>query len=212
MMISESVEKGADPVHRQPRTGEHLCPWWMGYLLASPLRRLAEKPEKLLAPYVTEGMTVVDLGCAMGFHSIPMARLVGPSGRVVCVDIQERMLGVLRRRARRRGLDSVIETRACTQEDLGLEDMRGQADVALAFHVVHESHHPAKFFADCFATLRPRGRLILAEPSGRLSAEDRAAIFELAVSSGFVRRHDLTLRRSQCAVFEKPAAESGSGV
>ena len=31
---------------------EHVCPWWMGYFLASPVRRLFEKPEIMLKPYI----------------------------------------------------------------------------------------------------------------------------------------------------------------
>ena len=56
----------------------HICPWWVGYLLANPLRRIFENPDKLLAPFVCNGMTVIDYGCGMGFFTIPLARLVGP--------------------------------------------------------------------------------------------------------------------------------------
>ena len=69
-----------------------VCPWWLGYLLASPLRRLMQDPVKVVAPYVREGMTVLEPGPGMGFFTLELARLVGPSGRVVAVDIQPRML------------------------------------------------------------------------------------------------------------------------
>jgi len=76
-----------------------VCPWWLGYLLASPVRRLLQDPRKLLGPYVREGMTVLEPGPGMGFFTLEIARLVGPSGRVVAVDIQPRMLSSLRRRS-----------------------------------------------------------------------------------------------------------------
>lgn len=44
-------------------------------------------------------MTVLDVGSAMGFFSLPMAEMVGPGGKVVCIDVQLKMLQVLRRRA-----------------------------------------------------------------------------------------------------------------
>jgi len=56
---------------------ERICPVWVGYLLASPVRKLFENPKKILGEYIKEGMTVLDLGSAMGFFSIPAARLVG---------------------------------------------------------------------------------------------------------------------------------------
>jgi len=65
-----------------------VCPWWLGYVLASPLRRLFLDPVKLLSPYVQAGMTVLEPGPGMGFFTLELARLVGPAGRVVAVDIQ----------------------------------------------------------------------------------------------------------------------------
>jgi cyclopropane fatty-acyl-phospholipid synthase-like methyltransferase len=37
----------------------------------------------MLGPYVKPGMTVLDVGCGMGFFSIGMARMVGDEGRVI---------------------------------------------------------------------------------------------------------------------------------
>ena len=41
---------------------KHVCPVWVGYLLASPLRKLFHNPKKILGPYVEEGMKVLDIG------------------------------------------------------------------------------------------------------------------------------------------------------
>jgi len=204
MREQSSKQVFANTVDAPPNTGDHICPWWVGYLLTSPLRRLVEDPVKLLTPHVSPGMTVLDLGCAMGFFSIPAAQMVGPSGRVVCVDVQERMIRVLDRRARRKGLGNIIEARPCTQQDLGIDDLRGQVHVAVAFHVVHETRDPARFLADCYSALRPGGKLILVEPSGHVSGTNRQRIFALPAAAGFNVGEDLNVRRSQGVVFEKP--------
>lgn len=39
---------------------KRVCPWWLGYTLIIPFRRLQYDPRKLLAPYVHEGMTVIE--------------------------------------------------------------------------------------------------------------------------------------------------------
>ena len=79
--------------------GHRICPWWLGPLLASPVRRLFYNPENLVSPYVDKGITVLDIGCGMGFFSLPLARLVGSTGKVVCVDLQEKMIkGLIKRR------------------------------------------------------------------------------------------------------------------
>jgi protein-L-isoaspartate O-methyltransferase len=65
----------------------HVCPWWVGYLLVSPLRRFFQDPGEVLGPHVREGMTVLEIGPGMGYFSLPLARLVGKEGRVLCVDV-----------------------------------------------------------------------------------------------------------------------------
>jgi cyclopropane fatty-acyl-phospholipid synthase-like methyltransferase len=47
----------------------------------NPIRRLLHNPEKILGPYVKPGMTVMDVGCGMGFCSIAMAKMVGEDGK-----------------------------------------------------------------------------------------------------------------------------------
>ena len=74
-----------------------VCPWWIGYFLASPLRRLVHNPATILRPFVSEGMTVVEPGPGMGFFTMELARLVGRPGRVVAIDVQPKMLVELRR-------------------------------------------------------------------------------------------------------------------
>ena len=55
----------------------HACPWWGGYFIDNRLRRLFHKAEKIVGPYLGPGMTVMDVGCGMGFFSIAMAEMVG---------------------------------------------------------------------------------------------------------------------------------------
>jgi len=72
-----------------------VCNWWIAYTFDNPLRRLIHKPQKVLGNYVKEGMTVMDLGCGMGHFSMGMAGLVGGTGRVIAVDLQQKMLDVM---------------------------------------------------------------------------------------------------------------------
>jgi len=47
----------SDPLEKS-LMARRLCPWWLGYLLASPVRRLFQNPRVLLQPMVTEELVV----------------------------------------------------------------------------------------------------------------------------------------------------------
>ncbi len=139
----------------------HVCPWWFCYTFDNPLRRLFHDPEPLLAPFVKPGMTAVDIGCGMGYFTIPLARITGPGGRVIAVDLQQRMLDALLRRALKAGMADRITLHRCQKESLGVD---GPADFALAFWMAHEVPDKPRFFREIFAFLEQEGRLLLVEP------------------------------------------------
>jgi ubiquinone/menaquinone biosynthesis C-methylase UbiE len=162
-----------------------LCPPWLGYLLASPVRRLVHKPERILAGLVAPGMTALDVGPGMGFFALPMARMVGASGRVICVDVQEAMLRSLRRRAEAARLGDRIITRLCSAASLGLADLAGTVDFVLAFAVVHEMPDVPNFFAQIAQVTKPGARCLIAEPKEHVSAQGFEETLKVARGKGF---------------------------
>ena len=161
-----------------------VCPWWLGCLLANPLRRWAQDPAAILRPHVAGGMTVLEPGPGVGYFTLELARLVGPGGRVVAVDVQPRMLEALRRRAERAGLASRVDARLARADSLGVEDLAGRVDFVLAFAVVHELPDAGRFFDEARRALRPGGRLFLAEPSLHVRAREFAATLRAAERAG----------------------------
>ena len=182
---------------------QRVCPWWIGYLLLSPLRRTLQDPKQILAPYVRAGMTVLEPGPGMGFFTLDIARLVGPSGRVVAVDVQSRMLDALLRRAEKAGLAERVATRLAQPGGMGVGDLAGQADFALAFAVVHELPDARTFFAEAAASLRPGGALLLAEPTGHVSAAAFEDELRSAAAAGLALQERPTIRRSHAALLTK---------
>jgi ubiquinone/menaquinone biosynthesis C-methylase UbiE len=138
-----------------------VCPWWLCHSFDNPLRRFIHDPESLLAPYVKPGMTAVDVGCGMGHFTIPLARITGPRGRVIAVDLQQRMLDALVRRAEKAGVADRITPHRCQKASLGVA---GPADFALAFWMAHEVPDKPRFFRELLALLTEGGRLLLVEP------------------------------------------------
>jgi SAM-dependent methyltransferase len=183
----------------------HTCPWWLGYLLVTPLRRLVENPHARLAPYVREGMLVLEPGPAMGFFTLELARLVGPQGRVVAVDLQEKMLAALRRRAGRAGLAERIETRCCTPDDLGIGDLAGRFDLVVLFHMLHEVSDQNRFLQAIHAALKPGGGVLIVEPRGHVSVEAFQASLARATGIGFTIAEPPQGKKLR-ALLRRPAA------
>jgi SAM-dependent methyltransferase len=184
---------------------EHVCPWWIGYFLVSPLRRWMQNPDDVIAPYVTPGMTVLEPGPGMGFFTLPLARRVG-SGRVVAVDIQPKMLAALRRRATKTGLIQRIETRLAGPDSLGVDDLRGSVDFVLAVAVVHEMPSADRFFGEAAGALAPGGRLLLAEPTGHVKEARFREELESARRAGLAVKDSPALKRFHAALLAREAA------
>lgn len=181
---------------------EHVCPWWIGYFLISPIRRWMQNPDEVIRPYVTPGMIVLEPGPGMGFFTLPLARRVG-SGRVVAVDIQPKMLAALRRRATKAGLIQRIETRLARPGALGIDDLKGTVDFVLAVAMVHEVPSAENFFHQAAAALAPGGRMLLAEPIGHVTEAKFGEELACARRAGLVVGNAPRIKRFQAALLGK---------
>jgi ubiquinone/menaquinone biosynthesis C-methylase UbiE len=177
----------------------------MGYFLASPIRKWLEirDPEAFLSPYAKHGMTVFEPGPGMGFFTLPIAKLVGASGRVIAADIQPKMLDVLRRRAYGSGVLDRIEARLVNQNSMGVEDLAGKVDFVLAWAIVHEFPSAEHFFAEAAATLKPGGQLLFGEPSGHVDETHFAEEIGSARLAGLTEIQRLPVRWSLAALLSK---------
>ena len=179
-----------------------VCPWWLGYFLASPIRRwLGQDPLAILTPYVHEGMTVLEPGPGMGFFTIPLARMVGPSGKVIAVDLQPKMISSLKQRAAKKNLLERVDARVTSAETMGLNDFDGKMDFTLAFAMVHEFPDALKFFAEVARASKPGAQLLLAEPSGHVNVQAFAAELTAAATAGFSLRERPHVPRSHAALL-----------
>lgn len=160
------------------------CPWWAGYLIASPVRKLWQDPALLLRPYIQVGMTVLEPGPGMGFFTLEIAKLVGPSGRVVAVDVQSRMIEGLKRRARKAGLLDRIDARVVSPTSMQLAEVNAVADFVFAFAVVHELPSAASFFSEVARAMKSGADLLLAEPAGHVGQAEFAEQIQAAADSG----------------------------
>jgi ubiquinone/menaquinone biosynthesis C-methylase UbiE len=182
---------------------ECVCPWWLGYLLASPIRKLWQKPDAIVAPYIKDSMTVLEVGPGMGFFTIPMARIVGERGKIVCVDIQEKMLKSLMNRAKRAGVAGQVITKIASRDSLNIADFAGKIDFVLAFAVVHEIPDQENLFRQIFASMKPGALLLVSEPTGHVTNEAFEKMLSLIKSLGFEEISRPIIKQEISAVLKK---------
>jgi arsenite methyltransferase len=105
---------------------------------------------------LSTGETVLDLGCGAGIDTLLAARAVGPTGRVIGLDMTPEMVERARRNAAAAGLDTV-EIRQGLIEEIPLPD--ASVDAIVSNGVLNLSTRKSRVLAESFRVLRPGGRI-----------------------------------------------------
>jgi ubiquinone/menaquinone biosynthesis C-methylase UbiE len=146
--------------------------------LDSEERRARMPPEATLRELgLAPGQTVADIGCGLGFFTIPAAEIVGDKGRVYAVDSSEEMLEELRSRLARTGLRNVEVLRS---EASSLPLPPGSVSFALLVNVLHEVEEPRRLLEEVRRILQPSGVLGLVDWRKREMPEGPPAAHRLA--------------------------------
>jgi len=158
-----------------------VCPVERAGSLDLRIRRWFQNPQKILRPYVKDGMTALDLGCGPGFFTLDLAQMVGKSGRVIASDLQDGMLQRVQRKIQGTELEDRIALHRCEEGRIGITD---KVDLVLAFYVIHEIPDKEALFQEIRSILKPNGTLFIAEPPFHVSSKAFSQTIETAQEAG----------------------------
>ncbi len=139
---------------------EHVCPVEYAGGLDSGIRRYIQNPTKVLNSRVREGMVVLELGCGPGYFTEEIARLVGRSGKVIAVDLQQGMLNLVKEKIKDTDLESRVILHKCAEDKIGVQE---KVDLVLAFFMVHEVPDKKRMLQEIKSILKPDGSLYVIE-------------------------------------------------
>ena len=180
----------------------HICHWQGGSLLAASIRKAVHNPYRIISPYLSEGMTAMDIGPGMGFFTIPMSGITGKHGKVIAVDLQPEMLAGLQKKAQKAGCEN-ITLHQCRYNSLNIKQWSGIVDFALIFMMLHEVPDAERLIREVYDTLASDGKLFFAEPVGHVSNEKYLQSVSMIQQTGFtvIASPKIILCRSK--VFQK---------
>lgn len=135
--------------------------WKGAEWLMRRVREQEEGPSKMREQLLVKpGMVICDMGCGNGYHTLPLAQMVGEKGKILAVDVQPQMIEMLRQNIERQGLKN-IEPIQGLYHDPKLPP--NTCDLILLVDVYHEFSHPVQMLTSMRAALKPEGQLVLVE-------------------------------------------------
>jgi len=159
-----------------------ICPVERAGGLDNSLRKLFQNPQKILSPYINEGMTVLDLGCGPGFFSIEIAKMLNNSGKVIAVDLQEGMLEKVKNKIIGTEIEKRIEIHKCEEKKIGVTE---KIDFILAFYMIHEVPDQDNLFKELKSILKPGGKIYIIEPKFHVSKKSFDCMISKLDTVGF---------------------------
>jgi len=108
--------------------------------------------------HASTGSTIADIGCGSGQFSVVLGKVVGPSGRVFCVDVDS--LKEARRNFQKNAVKNVIAVSGASDDP---KLAPGSIDGVLIVNAYHEMEKSAEMLRHIHDALKPGGRLVICD-------------------------------------------------
>lgn len=176
-------------------------PEFLANLIDNPLRRRIQPPDQMPVRHgIAPGMTVLEVGPGNGRYSVALARYLGESGKVICVDIEPKMIERVSQRAQAAGVTN-LEARLADVYQLPFEDC--SIDAACMITVIGEIPQPLRAMHEIHRVLTPSGTLAFSELFPDPDYPFSSTLIRQAAQAGFRLKQKLGNFFAYTLVFEK---------
>jgi ubiquinone/menaquinone biosynthesis C-methylase UbiE len=153
--VGQSVKPGINDAYRQPDLDVET---WVNRF-ESESREIFKHRRRIVDSLgIQPGMVLGDIGAGTGLFTPLFSEAVGPTGKVLAVDITPAFLELIRTRARELRLRNV-QTVLCDEDSTRLSP--GSIDMAFVCDTYHHFEYPKATLASIHRALKPGGRLIV---------------------------------------------------
>lgn len=179
------------------------CPAFLSPLveMENPIARVTRSENVVAQLGLSEGASVADIGCGPGRVTLPLARAVGPTGKVYAVDLQQPMLDQVMAKAAREELRNIEPVCGDARQQRLLSN---SLDAAVANMALGEIPDYPAIFPALLASLKPGGKLLIAESRFDPHYLNREKLFRQLHAAGFVEKECRGNFLAYAALFEKP--------
>ncbi len=160
------------------------CPSWLGWMveLDNPFSKINRAATIIENSDLKPGMSVIDIGCGPGRLTIPLAKKVGPTGKVLAMDIQTAMLDKVKNKSIAANLTNINFLHG------GIGDGKleqNEFDRAMLVTVLGEIPNQEKALKEIYNGLKGNGTLSVTEIIFDTHFQRQSTILKLAKATGF---------------------------
>ncbi len=189
-----------DKMKEQTNKNKRVCPAGFSWSIDNIFRKWIHNPKKILGEYVKDGMVVLDVGCGPGLFSMEMSKMIGESGKIIAVDLQDGMLQKLKNKIQGTEIEKRIMLHKCEKNKIGIIE---KVDFVLAFYMVHEVPDQKKFLEEIKSILKLNGKILIIEPMFHVSKQAFEETTKNAAAIGFKPVEKPGVFLSRAVVLEK---------
>ena len=177
------------------------CPVALADLIDNRFRRRIQPPEETAERHgIKPGMIVLEVGPGNGTYALAVARTLGPEGKLVAVDVQQRMIDKVAARAAAEGIDNV-EVLLADVHALPFDDRT--FDAVFLIFVIGEIREPARAMTELCRVLKPGGTAAFTEHFMDPYYHLRRTLVRWAASAGLQLKKRLGNFFLYTLIFEK---------